>query len=240
LAPRLLSRAVYPAQHRAVASVQEEYPPAVSSVQASSLARPQAEAWSAVRCAVARQPEEYRGEARHVRNARAHLRAECRWVASLSGRQLGEPGEPGVQVLPLEAACESARQPAASVLSALRVREVAEAEAVGPLALRPAGAAHVEAAVAVVPHAAVARAAAPHVAAAREAEAGQVAARRAVALPAVPEPRAAVPSSASRLRSAPARRSTVRMRFARAPRRLRTATPTARSWPAARGEVWSW
>jgi hypothetical protein len=158
-----------------------------------------------------------------------------------------EPGASGVQVLPLEAACESALQPAAWVLSALRVGEAAEAAE--PLALQPTGAAHVEAVGAVGPHAAVAREEARRVEVAAEAlhgEAGvaeeppaSVAAER----QAVREPRAARPSAAvpsSRLRSAPARRSAVRMRFAHAPRRLRTATPTARWWQAARDEVWSW
>jgi hypothetical protein len=192
--------------------------------------------------------------------------AACLQAASLSGQQSVGPGGSGVQVLPLEAECESAQQPAAWVLSALRVGEAAE-----PLARQPAGTAHVEAVVphaavarearhvaevrqaeveqaarravgAVVPHAAVAREEARHVAEVREAE--QAARRAAVALPAVPEPRrAARPSAAvpsSRLRSAPARRSMVRMRLARAPRRLRTATPTARSWQAERHGVWSW
>jgi hypothetical protein len=224
------------AQHRAVSGPEADSS-VVSLVQASWRARPQAETWlsRADRCAAEHLPKERLPVAGHARNARARARrrAACQPAASLSGRQSAEPG--AQQVLP----------PAASVLSAPRVGEAAEEAA--PLAQRPAGAARVAAAVeAVVPHGAVAGEEAPHVAGGGAAEVPHAAEAAAEERQAVREPRAAerplaaVPSSPSRLRSAPARRSMVRMRFARAPRRLRTATPTARSWQAARDEVWSW
>jgi hypothetical protein len=216
--------------------------PAVWSAQAWWWARLPA-AWPVDRCAAECPPEECRLGAVHAPYARAeaYRRAACLQAVSSSEQQSAALASWDARVpqaaAEVGAACESVRQPAASVLSALRVGEaVAE-----PLAPRPAGAQRVEAAgaqrvaagavEAVVPHAEVAREVAPHVAGAQQGEAARAVLRQAaVVLPAVPEPRAAArpsaaaPSSPSRLRSAPARRSAVTRCFARAPRRLQTAS----------------
>jgi hypothetical protein len=209
--------------------------------------RPQAEAWSADRCAAVYQREALLPEARHARNARAEapLRA-----ASLSEKQR------------VALASQDARAPQAAGLQVAAARASAQqpVAALAPLVLpAEAAAAHVGAAEAEVPHAEAVRGA-PHAgvvrAAAHAAGAQQVEAEQAVALraaaeqPALPEravgrPSAEAPSSPSpspfRLRSAPERRpAAMTTRFARGPRWLRVASPSARWWRAARVEVWSW
>jgi hypothetical protein len=242
-------RVVCPAQHRAVCGPEADLP----GVSPAWWARQRVEVWSswADRCAAARRPEERLPVAHHVRNARAYWQVACH-PAVLSEQQSAEPSAPDVQVLPLEAAKvaavrESVQLPAALEPSAQRVAAAVEVGVL--LALQPAAVHEEAAAEAVVPHAevvatavevpreeAVAVEAAVRPASRREAEERQAEQEpQAAARPSV-----AVPSSPSRLRSALARRrAATPPRFARAPRRSPIASPTARWWQAARGEVWS-
>jgi hypothetical protein len=227
------------------------------SAQAWWSARPQVEASLAGRCAAVRQPEARLPEAR-ARNARAETcrQAACPPVASLSAKPSAEPSASDVQVQPVAAAVaevarESARRPVAAwVPSALRVGEAAEVAE--PLAPQPAGAAAEHAAAeAVVPRAAAAAlhgevAAALHGAVAVEAGVPPASEAAEEEPQAVREPRAAgrpsaaAPSSPSRLRRVPGRPPAARWRrLARARPRLPIALPSARSWQAARVEVWS-
>jgi hypothetical protein len=245
----------FPAQHPAVCG-REVYPLAVSSAQASWSARPQAEVSWADRCAVGCRPEARPLEACHARNARAETcrQAVSRLVASSSEQQSEEPAVSDAQAQPLEvaeeaAACASAQQPAeAAVVLAQPVAEAAERAAA--------------VAVVAVPHAAgVAEEAVPHAAGVAEAaeepallQAVVVAA--AVAEPVLP-PAEAAEVARSVLRAAVARPSAApsafhpgqvlpwpapprAVRFAHAMQCSQIAPLTARWWPAARGEVWSW
>lgn len=234
-------RVVCPARHRAVCGPEADLP-------VVSLARRSEAWWSwADRCAAARRPEEHLPVAHHARNARAHRQAACQ-PAVLSEQQ----SAPDVQVLPLEAAKvavarESVQLPAALEPSAQRVAAAVEVGVL--LALQPAAVHEEAAAEAVVPHAEVVAAAVEvprEEAVAVEAAVRPASRREAEERQAEQEPQAAarpsvaVPSSPSRLRSALARRrAATPPRFARAPRRSPIASPTARWWQAARGEVWS-
>jgi hypothetical protein len=223
----------------------EEYPPAVRSAQAPWSARPQAEVSWADRCAVGCRPE-------------ARLQAACQRGVSLSEQPSAawDARVPQAVAAEAEVACASAQQPAvAAVPLALPVAEAAERAAAGAEVAVPhaAGAAAVE-----VPHAAAAAAAAAaaveepaslrvgaeeEVVVVAAARASQPVAEEVPALPGrqpVARPSAAGPSYPSRLRSAPVQRPAVTRLAVHAPLRSQIAPLTARWWPAARGEVWSW
>jgi hypothetical protein len=233
----------------------EVSPLAVSSAQASWSARPQAEVSWADRCAVGCRPEARPREACHARNARAETcRQAVSWLVASWSEQSEEPAVSDAQAQPLEvaeeaAACASAQQPAEAAV--VLAQPVAEAAA------RAAAVAEA------VPHAGVAEEAVPHAAGVAEAAEAEepallqaVVVAAAVAEPVLP-PAEAAEVARSVLRAAVARPSAApsafhpgqvlpwpapprAARFAHAMQCSQIAPLTARWWPAARGEVWSW
>jgi hypothetical protein len=148
----VLRREVHqPAAHRTAVSGPAA-DPSVMSARASWLARPQAEAWSADRCAEGCRPEVHQPEAcpRDARSARAALcqPAVDRRVGPLSEPRLEQPAVLDVQARPqaavvVGAECASAQRPAEVRAPSVQPEVAAAAEVAEPLAPQPAGA-HVE------------------------------------------------------------------------------------------------
>jgi hypothetical protein len=223
------------------------YPLAVRSAQAPWSVRPPAEAWSVDRCVAGCRPE-------------ARLREACQRAVSLSERPSAASDARALQAEAAAVAvvCASAQQPAEAAVPLAQPVAVAEerASAVAeevphaaavPLAQPVAVAEERASAVAEeVPHAAEEPASLRAVAVAEAAEepaslrveavaaAAQLAVRAAGARP------SAAPSAFHPGRVLPWPAPPRAARFAHAMQCSQIAPPTARWWPAARGEVSSW